>query len=93
MKLPYGCKQKVVDKMSYWAARGLAEFHGQLKKKLYEVEAMIAMFLGEPEDPDSPGYFGHISDGLWEGITIDDIMNRMSIGVEGDSIPTPNDES
>lgn len=82
--LPEG-KQRAINKMSYWAARGLAEFHGQLKKKLYEVEAMIALFLGEPEDPDSPGYFGHLSDGLWEdGTTIDDIMRRMSITLEKD---------
>jgi hypothetical protein len=81
MKYPPG-GQRTVSKANYWAARGLADFHKQLKKRLHEVEAMIAMFLGEPEDPDSPGYYGHLSDGLWDGSDIDEIMNRLCIGLE-----------
>jgi hypothetical protein len=80
--LPGG--QRTINKMSYWAARGLTEFHAQLKKKLHEVEAMIAMFLGEPEDPDSPGYWGHVSDGLWSDSDIDKIMNNLGIGFKED---------
>jgi len=91
VKLPH--VGKGISKMNYWAARGLAEFHKQLKDRLYEVEKMIAVFLCVPEDPDSPGYFGHLSDGLWEdGTTIDDIMNRLSVELQDDRVPEPNDE-
>lgn len=72
--------QRVISKANYWAARGLADFHRQLKKRLHEVEAMIAMFLGEPEE--DTGYYGHLSDGLWDGSDIDEIMNRLCIGLE-----------
>lgn len=42
------------------------------------------MFLGEPEDPDSPGYWGHVSDGLWSDSGIDEIMNNLGIGFKED---------
>lgn len=77
-----GDSQRTISKMSYWAARGLAEFHGQLKKKLEEIEAMIAALLGELEDSPGSAYYGHISDGLWEEMDIDEILRRMSITLE-----------
>lgn len=73
---------RTVPRMNYWAARGLADFHKQLKDKLHLVESMVGVLLGEPEDEVGSGYYGLVSDGLWDGSSIDVILNNIGAKVE-----------
>ncbi|MCK5292858.1 MAG: hypothetical protein KAR39_12685 [Thermoplasmata archaeon] len=73
---------RTIARADYWAAMGLAQRHSELMKELHILERMVAVHVGEPMDPDSPDYFGHVSDGLWEGSGIDDMLRRLNVKVE-----------
>lgn len=73
---------RIVPRMNYWAARGLAEFHKQLRDKMQHVESMVAILLGEPEESVGSGYYGLVSDGLWDNSSIDAIVENIGAKVE-----------
>lgn len=72
---------RIIARIDYWAAMGLAQRHAELMKELHMLERMIAAHVGEPMDPDSPDYFGHVSDALWDGSGIDDMLLRLKVEV------------
>ena len=79
---------RVIARADYWAAMGLAQRHAELTKELQMLERMVATHVGEPEDKDDSGYFGHVSDALWDGAGIDDMLRRLRVEVE----PIPDEE-
>lgn len=72
---------RVIAREDYWAAMGLAQRHAELTKELQILERMVATHVGEPEDKDGSGYFGHVSDALWDGSGIDDMLKRLNVKI------------
>lgn len=72
---------RTIARTDYWAAMGLAQRHSELMKELHMLERMVAAHVGEPVDPDSPDYFGHVSDALWDGSGIDDMLRRLRVEI------------
>ena len=72
---------RVIARIDYWAAMGLAQRHAEVMKELHMLERMVATHVGEPMDPNSPDYFGHVSDALWDRSGIDDMLLRLKVEV------------
>jgi hypothetical protein len=72
---------RVIARIDYWAAMGLAQRHAELMKELMMLERMVATHVGEPMDLNSPDYFGHVSDALWDKAGVDDMLRRLKVEV------------
>lgn len=72
----------------YLAVIGLLELAKQYNAKLQDLERSLASILNEfIEDNSFDGYYGHVSDAIYEGYSAKELLDRLQIMV----IPSGNE--
>ena len=75
---------KKISKPVYYQLLGLFLYHERLETMRHEVEKTVADLVGEKIDENNNYYYGHVSDCLFDKKSVEDMLDKLDIEIEGE---------